>query len=448
MKISIIGVGYVGLVTGVCFAEMGNDVYCVDINKEKIEMLNNLELPIYEPGLYDVMKSNYTEQRIKFSHNIREAIHRADLVFIAVGTPAGQDGSADLTYVLNVAEEIGRHIHNHLYVINKSTVPVGTADLVKMKIQEKIDARFQGKDKRFHPTFDVISNPEFLKEGTALNDCMRPDRVIIGTSNEKALKVLKELYMPFIRNTENFISMDIKSAEMTKYVANCMLATKISFMNEMANICEKVGADINQVRMGIGSDQRIGYHFIYPGCGYGGSCFPKDIKALIKTGQQYGYEPRILSSVEEVNQRQKYKIVEKIKKRLGEDLNGKTFGVWGLAFKPDTDDMREASSITIINELTKSGAKIRAYDPKAMNEAKYIYLKNNNNIEYVSAKYEALLNADAMIMITEWKEFRSPDFHEIKRLMNQPLIFDGRNQYNQRSLNQLGIEYHQIGVAT
>lgn len=448
MKISIIGTGYVGLVTGVCFAEMGNDVCCVDVDQNKIDQLNRLEIPIYEPGLENMMLSNYTEKRLSFTTDIKAAISKSDIVFIAVGTPPGEDGSADLTQVLNVASEIGRYMMHHMYVIDKSTVPVGTAEKVAAEIKKQINIRISESknDLNENLTFDVISNPEFLKEGSAIGDCMRPDRVVIGTDNEKALKIVRELYMPFIRNTENFITMDIKSAEMTKYVANSMLATKISFMNEMANICESVGADINKVRLGIGSDQRIGYHFIYAGCGYGGSCFPKDVKALIQTGLANGYEPQILQSVEAVNNKQKYKLVEMIIGRFGEALDGITFGIWGLSFKPDTDDMREAPAITIINELIKRGARIKAYDPKATNEAKEIYLKDLKNISYFDSKYDAIKDVDAMIMITEWKEFRSPDFYEMKKLMNKTIIFDGRNQYDKEAINEIGFEYHQIGV--
>ncbi len=441
MKIAIVGTGYVGLVTGICFAEMGNDVVCIDTNKDKIDMLNRLECPIYEPGLEDLLKSNVNENRLSFTIDAESTLQNSDICFIAVGTPPGEDGSADLQYVLAVASTIGRHMNRHMYIIDKSTVPVGTADKVRVAVQKELDNR------KSDLTFDVISNPEFLKEGAAINDCMKPDRVVIGTDNEKALRVMKELYSPFVRNSGNFIHMDIKSAEMTKYTANAMLATKISFINEMSNICERVGADINMVRKGIGSDQRIGYHFIYPGCGYGGSCFPKDVRALIQTGKEYGYEPQILQSVETVNYRQKYKLVEYITSEFGQDLVGKTFGIWGLSFKPDTDDMREATSITVINELTKRGANVKAYDPKATHEAQTIYLKDNDKVVYVKGKYDAITDADAMILITEWKEFRSPDFYEMKRIMKSPIIFDGRNQYDPASLDEHGFAYYQIGVA-
>lgn len=440
MRLAVVGTGYVGLVTGTCFAEMGNDVICVDTNSEKIDKLNKGIIPIYEPNLENMVQNNYNAKRLSFTTDIKFALERSKLCFIAVGTPMGLDGSADLQYVLTVAKEIGRHMTHHMYVVDKSTVPVGTADKVRNVIQEELNLR------NSNLTFDVVSNPEFLKEGSAVSDCMKPDRVVIGSDNDEALNVMRELYIPFIRNTERFISMDIKSAEMTKYAANCMLATKISFINEISNICEKVGADINKVRLGIGSDSRIGYSFIYPGCGYGGSCFPKDVEALIKTSKEYGYTAKILESVEEVNKHQKTVIAKKVVKRFGEDLTGKTFAVWGLAFKPETDDMRESSAITIIDELTKRGAKIKAYDPKAIEEAKIYYLKDNKNVEYVYSKYSALKQADALILVTEWKEFRSPDFEEISKRLNNKIIFDGRNQYDRSSLQKLGFEYYQIGV--
>ncbi|MEI7884124.1 MAG: UDP-glucose/GDP-mannose dehydrogenase family protein [Clostridia bacterium] len=440
MKLAIVGTGYVGLVTGICFAEMGNEVWCIDNDKDKVDSLNQLKIPIYEPGLETMLENNYKQGNIKFSTDIQTAVEQSEICIISVGTPQAIDGSADLQYVLAVARDIGKHMNKHTYVVDKSTVPVGTADKVKKEIRKQLDAR------NADLTFDVISNPEFLREGAAVNDCMRPDRVVIGTDNEKALRVMKELYLPFIRNTENFIAMDVKSAEMTKYAANAMLATKISFMNEMANICDRVGADVNKVRIGIGSDQRIGYQFIYPGCGYGGSCFPKDIQALIQIGIQFGYDTKILKSVEEVNQRQKLYLVHQVIGKYGENLSGYVFAVWGLAFKPDTDDMREASSIVIIQELIKRGAIIKAHDPKAMDEAKNIYLKDNLNISYYERKYDALKDSDAMLLITEWKEFRSPDFHEIKNLLKHPVIFDGRNQYNRESLREFGFEYYQVGV--
>ena len=440
MNISVVGTGYVGLVTGTCFAEMGNNVICVDIDAEKIEKLKKGIIPIYEPGLEDMVVNNHNKGNLSFTTNIEEGLDKSDICFIAVGTPMGEDGSADLKYVLAVAKAIGEKMSHHMYVIDKSTVPVGTADKVRETIQKAL------KERESDLTFDIISNPEFLKEGAAVEDFMKPDRVVIGTDNENAKAVMRELYAPFTRSHDRFIDMDIRSAEMTKYTANAMLATKISFMNEIANICERVGADINMVRHGIGSDSRIGYSFIYPGCGYGGSCFPKDVQALAKTAKEYGYTPRILDAVEKVNEDQKHVIPRKVFNYFGEDLAGRTFAVWGLAFKPETDDMREASSITIINDLTSRGAKIKAYDPKAIHEAKSFYLKDNPNIEYVDSKYDALTDADAMILVTEWKEFRSPDFDEIKKRLKKPIIFDGRNQYNMTKLNKEGFEYFQIGV--
>jgi len=441
MKISVIGTGYVGLVTGTCFAEMGNSVTCVDIDEKKVTDLKKGIIPIYEPGLEKMVIKNYENGSLDFTTDLKSALDKTDICFIAVGTPMGEDGSADLQYVLAVAKGIGENMTHHMYIIDKSTVPVGTADKVRTMVQETLDKR--GSDL----TFDVISNPEFLKEGAAVADFMKPDRVVIGADNEEAFEVMRELYAPFTHSHERFVAMDIRSAEMTKYAANAMLATKISFMNEMANICERVGADINQVRHGIGSDSRIGYSFIYPGCGYGGSCFPKDVQALAKTAKDFGYTPKILDAVEDVNYAQKRVISDKVIKRFGEDLNGKTFAIWGLAFKPETDDMREASSITIINELTKKGAKVKAYDPKAEHEAKTHYLKGNDKVEYVSSKYDALNEADAMIMVTEWKEFRSPDFDEMKKRLKNQIIFDGRNQYNRKKLEKYGWEYFEIGVA-
>ncbi len=441
MKIAVVGTGYVGLVTGACLSDLGNNVYCVDVDEKKVNALKNGKIPIYEPGLEQLVKSNFNAGRLRFTIDAKEAILASDICFIAVGTPMGEDGSADLQYVLQVAETIGTYMEHHMYVIDKSTVPVGTAKKVREKIQEELDKRGSLL------TFDVISNPEFLKEGTAIEDCSKPDRIVIGTDNNKAAKVMRELYLPLVKNSESIIFMDIASAEMTKYTANAMLATKISFMNEISNICERVGADVNKVRLGIGSDKRIGFSFIYPGCGYGGSCFPKDVQALIKTSEAFGYKTKILNAVEEVNQSQKYIIPEKVEKRFGEDLNGKTFAVWGLAFKPDTDDMRQAAAITIIEELTKRGAKVKAYDPKAEQEAQECYLKDNDNVIYLDSKYEALKEADAMILATEWKEFKAPDFIEMKKLLKQPVIFDGRNQYDAERMDELGFEYYQIGVA-
>ncbi len=440
MKIAVIGTGYVGLVSGVCFAQMGNKVTCVDIDAAKIAKLEQGIIPIYEPGLEEMTLENYKMGTLKFTTDASETIRSSLIAFIAVGTPMGEDGSADLQYVLAVAKKIGQSINDYIVVVDKSTVPVGTAEKVKAAIQAELDAR--GVDIKF----DVVSNPEFLKEGAAIKDFMHPDRVVIGAESEKSLEIMRDLYAPFMKHHDRFITMDIKSAEMTKYAANAMLATKISFMNEMSQICERVGADINKVRNGIGSDGRIGYSFIYPGCGYGGSCFPKDVQALAKTAKDFGYTPRILDAVEAVNDAQKYVISNKVISRFGEDLSDKTFAVWGLSFKPETDDMREASAITIINELTCKGAKIVAYDPKARHEAEQHYLKGNANVSYVESKYDALKGADAIILVTEWQEFRSPDFDEMKKLLKNPIFFDGRNQFDKAKMQTLGFEYFQIGV--
>jgi len=440
MKIVVVGTGYVGLVTGACFADMGNEVWCVDVNQNKIDQLKCGIMPIYEPELDNMVILNFKEERLHFITLIEEALQQANFCFIAVGTPMGDDGSADLRYVAEVAKSIGQFMKHHMYIINKSTVPVGTAKRVRADVQKQLDVRGSNL------TFDVISNPEFLKEGSAVSDCSRPDRIVIGTDNENAAKVMRELYLPYVRNSENFIFMDIASAEMTKYAANAMLATKISFINEMANICEGVGADINKVRLGIGSDTRIGYHFIYAGCGYGGSCFPKDVQALIKSSKKAGYEPKILEAVEAVNEYQKHQIPARIVAKYGEDLQGFTFAVWGLAFKPDTDDMRESPAITIIEELTQRGALIKAYDPQAMKEAEECYLQGNESIAYFKSKYSALIEADALILVTEWKEFRSPDYSEMVKRLKKPVIFDGRNQYDMNILNEFGFEYYQMGV--
>ncbi|WNW01634.1 UDP-glucose/GDP-mannose dehydrogenase family protein [Tenacibaculum sp. HL-MS23] len=439
MNIAVVGSGYVGLVSGACFSEMGNKVTCVDIDQHKIDKLHEGIIPIYEPGLENMVLKNIANKNLFFTTKLEEAIQDAEVVFIAVGTPMGDDGSADLQYVLSVAKEIGNKMTKRLVVVDKSTVPVGTADKVKTTIQQELDAR--GED----ITFDVVSNPEFLKEGAAIDDFMKPDRVVIGAESAYAFDKMKELYSPFLRAHDRLITMDIRSAEMTKYAANAMLATKISFMNEIANICEKVGADANQVRIGIGSDARIGYSFIYPGAGYGGSCFPKDVKALNKIAEENGYNAQLIQSVEEVNNRQKFVIAEKIVKRFGENLSGKVFALWGLAFKPGTDDMREAPAIYVVKELVRRGATIKAYDPKAMEEAQHFYLKGVEGISYYESKYEVLKEADALILLTEWKEFRSPDFSEIQQQLSTPIIFDGRNQYNVFNLQDKGFEYHQIG---
>lgn len=442
MKITIIGTGYVGLVSGTCFAEVGNKVTCVDIDFQKIEKLKQGIIPIYEPGLEPMVKRNLQSKNLFFSTQIETAIQNADFIFIAVGTPMGEDGSADLQYVLSVAKSIGTHLEHSTIVVNKSTVPVGTADKIQQVIQQELNARNK------NILFEVVSNPEFLKEGKAIDDFMKPDRIVIGANTPNALAQMKKLYKPFFLQYERFISMDIRSAEMTKYASNAMLATKISFMNEVANICEKVGADVNKVRLGIGSDNRIGYSFIYPGCGYGGSCFPKDVKALKKIGETNGYFPELISAVDAVNNRQKQRIAQKIIQKYGENLTGKTFAVWGLAFKPETDDMREAPSINIIETLTKCGAFIHAYDPKATEQAQNFYLKNNKNIRYFSDKYEAIKKTDALLLLTEWKEFRNPDFEIMEQLLNQKVIFDGRNQYHGFDLIEQNWEYHQIGVST
>jgi UDPglucose 6-dehydrogenase len=439
MNITVIGSGYVGLVSGACFAEMGNRVTCVDIDPLKIEKLNQGILPIFEPGLETMVLKNVQHKNLFFTTALDKALQNSEIAFIAVGTPMGEDGSADLQYVLSVAKSIGQSMQKRLLIVDKSTVPVGTADKVRFTVQKELDARNSDLE------FEVVSNPEFLKEGAAIADFMKPDRVVIGADTEFALKKMKELYAPFFRTHDRFITMDIRSAEMTKYAANAMLATKISFMNEIANICEKVGADANKVRIGIGSDQRIGYHFIYPGAGYGGSCFPKDVKALTKIAKENDYESKLISAVEAVNDAQKLVIAQKIVIRFGENLTGYTFGIWGLAYKPGTDDMREAPSIYVIKELVSRGAQIKAYDPKAIDQAKEHYLKGVQNISYVTSKYDVLKGSNALVLLTEWKEFRSPDFQEIKALLKTPVIFDGRNQYNPFDLEEKGFEYVQIG---
>tara|TARA_B100000945_G_scaffold311197_1_gene304117 strand:+ start:1226 stop:2551 length:1326 start_codon:yes stop_codon:yes gene_type:complete len=439
MNITVIGSGYVGLVSGTCFAEMGNRVTCVDTDLAKIDKLNQGIIPIFEPGLEAIVLKNVKNKNLSFTTKLIDALQNSEIAFIAVGTPMGEDGSADLQYVLAVAKSIGKSMQKRLIVVDKSTVPIGTADKVRAIIQKELDIR------QSDLKFDIVSNPEFLKEGAAVLDFMKPDRVVIGTDSDYANEKMRELYHPFCMSRDRFISMDIRSAEMTKYAANAMLATKISFMNEIANICEKVGADVNQVRLGIGSDQRIGYSFIYPGAGYGGSCFPKDVKALKKFAKENGYNAQLIGAVEEVNNAQKLVINQKVVNRFGEDLTGFTFGIWGLAFKPGTDDMREAPAIYIIKELVNRGAQIKAYDPKAVNEAKTHYLKGIKNIMYMTSKYDVLEGSDALILLTEWKEFRSPEFEVIKTKLKKPIIFDGRNQYYTHKLDQKGFEYHQIG---
>ena len=438
MHIGIIGSGYVGLVAGACFAEMGNSVICFDIDERKIKQLKKGIVPIYEPNLSVLIQENLNKETLHFTLDIEDVLSVSEIVFIAVGTPMGDDGSADLRYVLQVAKSIGQKMKHHLIVVDKSTVPIGTADKVRSTIQKELDFR----DSKL--TFDVVSNPEFLKEGVAIKDFMHPDRVVVGTDSKDVMQIMRHLYAPFTITNDRFIAMDIRSSEMTKYAANAMLATKISFINEMSNICEKVGADINQVRIGIGSDKRIGYQFIYPGCGYGGSCFPKDIKALIKTSNRYGYNPKLISSVEEINKAQKEVLFNKLTSELGNDLRGKIIAIWGLAFKPETDDMREAPSLNLIQSIIKAGGEVNAYDPKAMQEAKS-YLKEVN-VSYYNNKYDVLDNADALILVTEWKEFRSPDFDVIISKMKGDLFIDGRNQFEADFIKSKKLKYLQIGV--
>ncbi|OED30277.1 UDP-glucose/GDP-mannose dehydrogenase family protein [Methanosphaera sp. WGK6] len=438
MNITIIGTGYVGLVTGTCFSEMGNEVYCVDVIEEKIESLKKGIVPIYEPGLKDLIDTNYKKGNLHFTTQLTEGLENSEICFIAVGTPMGEDGSADLQYVQQVAKEIGQNMTHDMIVVDKSTVPVGTADEVKQIITIELEKR----NKKYNVT--VVSNPEFLKEGNAVNDFMHPDRVVIGTDNSDAAEYMKNLYEPFTKNHERMILMDVRSAEMTKYAANSMLANRISFMNEIANICDKIGANIDYVRKGIGSDSRIGHSFLYPGCGYGGSCFPKDVTALIKTATDNNYEPKLLKSIEEVNNSQKQYLVHKIKNTFGDDLSDYTFAVWGLSFKPETDDMREAPSIIIIKELLEAGATINVYDPQSIDIAKTFYFKDMN-INYYEDKYSVLENADAIVLITEWKEFRSPDFNKIKSYLKNNIIFDGRNQYENNYMKKLGFEYYAVG---
>ena len=438
MKVGVIGSGYVGLVAAACFAEMGNDVICVDVDQNKISKLKDGIIPIYEPGLEVLVKENYKRESLKFTTEINGSLNTAEVVFIAVGTPMGDDGSADLKYVLQVAQSIGENMNHHLVVVDKSTVPIGTADKVKETIQLALDNRNSDL------TFDVVSNPEFLKEGAAIKDFMHPDRVVVGADNASAMEVMKNLYSPFTVSNDRFIGMDIRSAEMTKYAANAMLATKISFINEIANICEHVGADVNQVRAGIGSDKRIGYQFIYPGCGYGGSCFPKDVQALINIANNHGYNPSLISSVERVNKAQKEVLFSKLISQFGADLTGKSIAVWGLSFKPETDDMREAPSINLIKSIVSAGGTVNAYDPKATKEAQF-YL-DGIPVNYFDDKYSALVNVDALILVTEWKEFRSPDFLLMKEKMKGNLFIDGRNQFKLNFIESKGFNYLQIGV--
>lgn len=438
MKVGVIGTGYVGLVSGACFAKMGNEVICVDVDENKINSLKNGEISIYEPMLKEIINEYHKSGNLKFSTDMKYAVNECSVLFITVGTPMGLDGQADLQQVLAVAKTIGKFMTKPLIIVDKSTVPVGTANKVTALIKQELSKR--GVEVKF----EVVSNPEFLKEGAAVDDFLKPDRVVVGAGSEWGFKVMRELYYPFMKNHNRLIEMDVNSAEMTKYAANSMLATKISFINEMAMICEKVGADINMVRMGIGSDSRIGYSFIYPGCGYGGSCFPKDVEALIYTAKTNGVDPLILHAVSNRNKEQKKVLFEKINSYFNENLEGKNIAIWGLAFKPNTDDMREATSITIINLLKAAGANVHVYDPKAYNQAK-IYFKHLD-IKYAKDKYDAIDGADALMLLTEWSEFRSPDFAKMKQKMNLAVIFDGRNQYDRKSMAKAGFKYYQIGV--
>lgn len=436
MKIAIVGTGYVGLVTGTCFAEMGTEVYCVDVDANKIEGLKKGIIPIYEPGLEDMVNRNYQAERLVFTTDLRECVNEVEVLFCAVGTPPDEDGSADLTYVLEVAREIGRCMEKYILVVTKSTVPVGTGEKIRQTIQEELDKRGVDID------FGIASNPEFLKEGAAIKDFMSPDRVVVGVETEEAANLMTKLYRPFLLNNFRVIFMDVPSAEMTKYAANAMLATRISFMNDIANLCEIVGADVNMVRQGIGADNRIGKRFLYAGCGYGGSCFPKDVKALVNTAKLNGYPMRILQAVEEVNEDQKSILFRKLEKHFDGYLRGKRIAVWGLAFKPETDDMREAPSLVLIEKLLDAGCEVRAYDPVSMEEAKR---RLNGNILYAKDIYDAVVDADAVMLVTEWKEFRLPSWSAIKKLMVTPLVLDGRNIYDAKELEEAGFIYHCIG---
>ena len=436
MNVAVVGTGYVGLVSGACFAEMGVHVSCVDIDIQKIESLKNGEIPIYEPGLDELVKRNVNEGRLNFTTSLAEVIDDVELVFSAVGTPPDEDGSADLKYVLNVAREFGQNIKRYTVLVTKSTVPVGTAQKVKAVIEEELAKR--GED----IPFDVASNPEFLKEGAAIKDCMSPDRVVVGVESERAKSLMMRLYRPFMLNNFRVIFTDIPSAEMIKYAANSMLATRISFMNDIANLCEIVGADVEMVRRGIGADTRIGRKFLFPGCGYGGSCFPKDVKALIKTAEKKGYSMKVLKAVEEVNENQKKVVFEKLKKYSEGNLEGKTIAIWGLSFKPETDDMREATSLVTIDLLLKAGCRVRVFDPVAMDECKR---RIGDSVEYCKDMYDAVLDADAMLLLTEWKQFRLPSWGVMKKTMNHALVIDGRNIYDAEELAEYGFEYHCIG---
>ncbi|MFO8145614.1 MAG: UDP-glucose/GDP-mannose dehydrogenase family protein [Candidatus Syntrophosphaera sp.] len=438
MNLAIIGTGYVGLVTGTCFAEMGNSVICVDNDERKISMLKNNQIPIYEPGLKELVERNSREGRLSFTMDIGSAVKSSKIIFIAVGTPPDEDGSADLQYVLSVARDIAQHMQNHKIIVDKSTVPVGTADLVSQVIRDVLANRGE------EIPFDVVSNPEFLKEGAAIEDFMKPDRVVIGADNPQVAELMRELYQPFNRTTDRVIIMSVRSAEMTKYAANAMLATKISFMNELSRLCEVLGADITEVRNGIGSDSRIGYKFIYPGVGYGGSCFPKDVQALIHMNRQNALIPRMMEAVEEVNAQQKLLLVDKVKSHFGNKLENVIFAVWGLAFKPQTDDMREAPSVVIINALLEAGAQVRAYDPVAMPEAVRVF-GERKGLSFGQDEYSVLEDADAMLLITEWHQFRFPDFGKMKENLRQPVVFDGRNQFDPQHMKEAGFIYYSIG---
>jgi UDPglucose 6-dehydrogenase len=431
MKVCVVGTGYVGLVAGTCFAECGNDVICVDVDERKLALLREGKSPIYEPGLEELLRRNQREGRLSFTDDLAEAVRKSLFCFIAVGTPERADGSADLSAVLAVADAIGRAMDGYRIVVDKSTVPVGTAD----RVREKIAAVTS------HP-FDVVSNPEFLKEGAAIEDFMKPDRVVIGSSSEKAIELMRELYAPFVRTENPIFVMDNRSAEMTKYAANALLATRISFMNEVANLCERVGADVNLVRRGVGSDRRIGQHFLFPGIGYGGSCFPKDVQAMIQTAEEYGLDSAMLRAVDAVNDRQKHVLVHKVKAHFGGDVRGRAFAVWGLSFKPRTDDMREAPSLTVVEGLLKAGAQVRVHDPEALAEARRYF---GDRVRYCEINYDALEGADALLILTEWNEFRRPDFARMKKLLKQPLVFDGRNLYEPGEMAEIGFVYHSIG---
>jgi UDPglucose 6-dehydrogenase len=441
LKITVVGTGYVGLVSGACLAEVGNDVLCMDVDPAKIKILEEGGIPIHEPGLLEMVRRNVLAGRLKFTTDIEQSVAFGDIQFIAVGTPPDEDGSADLQYVVAAARNIGKYMNSYKVVVDKSTVPVGTADKVKAAIAEEIAARKE------EISFSIVSNPEFLKEGAAVEDFMRPDRIIIGAEDAKSLEAMRALYAPFQRNHERLVMMDVRSAELTKYAANAMLATRISFMNELANLAEILGADIESVRKGIGSDPRIGYDFLYPGCGYGGSCFPKDVKALISTGKNNDYDLKVLNAVEAANDAQKQVLTKKIKKHFGNNLAGKHFALWGLAFKPNTDDMREASSRVLITDLLAAGATITAYDPVAMQESKRIF-NGIKGLSYANNPSEALKNADALVIVTEWKEFRSQDFVHIKHKLKSNIIFDGRNIYDPMTVKNAGLEYRAIGRLT